>query len=348
MSKKRKYTDMVMAPREFSLDVIKAATKGRAINAVNRKDSTSMLRGGSVGAIIDGEVYGVCQRKAYLRYNGIDAPLDSEIELMTSQGEQNEEIWLADLRAGLEGTDIEVLDQESFDCLWKGVDGKDGSGSPDVLLRKDGKPIRALELKNISGIGKVKSTHYELIPDSTHLIQAANYSIRMGDMYLDGTPLDYDLVYSSRSLWHIFAMSDKVKKIIVDKGWDVQYNFGRPMSVRPFHRVYNLKWIDGKLAYWTDGLKKPVYTELTRESIDEYYRLVSTGIDETGDLGPVPITKDLRKKSTYSQCNYCDYASVCETGENLTPQEFKDQSQVLAQAKKDVRIEETTIDPLED
>lgn len=316
-----------------SWDTIQVVTNGQERLLTKRSMSKGQLRGGSVGALIDGQIYGVCHRKAYLRYHGIETPLPAEIELMTNQGEKNEEIWFNDLQNGLP-EHLYVMDQEQFPCEWTTSMGVPGSGSPDIVIfdRRTDLPVRGLELKNISSVSKAKSTHYELRPTQDHIIQAANYSIRMGDQYLDGKPLPYQLVYSSRSIWQMYAMSDKAKGEIVRRGWDVDWKWGKPSAILPFHRVYNLDWnVDGTLRYWTPGLKSWVNTKLTRESIDNYYDVVSHKIDGQNNLGPRPSASHIDGKSAYSPCNYCDWSEVCEAYGDRTPDEFRDQAKVMAQ-----------------
>lgn len=318
--------------RPQELDAVAIALSGqRALSAVRRnKPEPHVVRGGSTGALIDGEIYGICHRKAWLRLNGVSKPLPEEIELMTKQGEKNEEIWLTELRAGIQHPYI-VRDQTEFDSVWEIKDGSQkigGSGSEDIVIWNTltGLPELGLELKNVSAASKAKSVHYELRPGVDNLVQAANYSLRMGDQYNGGVPLPYRLVYSSRSMWQLFAMPEKAKQQIVERGWDVDYKFGKPMTVLPFHRVYNLYWENGYLVYDTHGLKAPVTTKLTRESIDEYYRVVAFKIDSEGHLGPRPTTKHLDGKAAYSPCGYCDFSSLCETQEKqaLSNQEFLD------------------------
>ena len=126
-------------------------------------------------------------------------------------------------------------------------------------------------------------------------------------------------------------MSEKVRKVILERGWDVDWKFGKPMSVLPFHREYLIDWdIDGRCRYWTAGYKDWVVTNLTRQSIDDYYGVVSAGMDKNNNLGPRPTTKHLDGKSAYSPCGYCDYSPVCAIGDRLTTTEFKDHATKLA------------------
>jgi hypothetical protein len=313
-----------------NIDVLGAITDGRnALSSSKYNDrKIGLIRGGSVGAVVDGKFYGVCHRKAWLRKNGIESPLPLEIEVMTESGIENETIWLRELRASNLARQYEILSQEEFDCHWKTLDGTIGKGSPDVVIFADPntkKPMRGLELKQVSSASKATKVHYNLVPDTTNLIQTANYSLRMGDQYNNGVPLSYQLVYSSRVLWHFYNMKDKVKSQILSKGWDIGYNFGRPMTIQPFHRIYNLKWEPDKtLSYWTPGLPQWVNTPLTRESIDNYYMVVSSGIDQENRLGPKPTTKHINGSKSYSPCGYCEFNSICSKQTDISPTEFRD------------------------
>lgn len=313
-----------------NFDLQEAISRGQRTACEQRTKSVGQMRGGSVGAVIDNEIYGVCHRLAYLRFHGIEKPLPEEIELMTNQGEGNEILWERDLQLGLP-EHLYALNQEQFTCEWE-IDGIKGSGSPDIVIfdRRTELPVRGLELKNISSASTMKSSHYELKPKTDHLIQAANYSLRMGDQYLNGKPLPYQLVYSSRSIHQVFAMAENAKKAILERPTDVEWRYGKPMSVKPFHRIYNLDWdVDGTLRYWTPGMDRWVNTKLTREAIDKYYRAVSQLIDAKNELGPRPAARHLDGSSSYSPCNYCDFADVCSSKERMSTTEFKDHAQQL-------------------
>lgn len=343
-----KYTDLdrqVGIPKFDEFDIIGDMWLARKSMASERHAERvpGTVRGGSIGAIIDGTTHGVCHRKAYLRFNGIETPLDGPIDLMVAQGEKNEDIFLEELRHKYKDTEFTVKDQTEFECLWELPGDIKGSGSPDICIWDKDKPVIGIENKNIGSISKVKSTHYELKPDPTHVIQAANYSLRMGDMYCGGEPLPYRLIYSNRNMYHFFAMSEAVKKIILQRGWDINYSFGRPMTIGCFHREYLLDWdIDGRLRYWTAGYKDWVVTHITRESIDLYYTVVAKKMDTNNTLGPKPAIKHIDGSKHYSQCSYCDFKNICADGDRLTPQEFKDRGQILAAEMWKERLDKDT------
>lgn len=315
LEKLMKYYDE-KAP-EGHVDIISLVRKGQLAiaEAGHKKEKTRVghLRGGSAGAIIDGEVYGECHRKAHLRMLGIDTPLKEEIELMTRQGEQNEVLWIEELRAAgctvLNHDDLE-LELELF--------GKTFKGSPDVALAdENGKPFLGIELKNLSSGSKSITVSYQLAPDVKHLIQTATYSVMLAKKLQLPDPIPYMLVYSSRNIWHVYSLSGEAKKAIQTVRRDVNVQFMRDFSITPFHRIYYTRWnSDGCLEYFTSGLKEWTTTPLKEEHIYHYYEAVAVLITETKDLGPRPCTKSLgAKKKGYSMCNYCEFADVCDTHE---------------------------------
>ena len=345
-----KYSDLdnkCGLPEFDDIDIVSLVTKARTAMAKERPTSLGQLRGGSIGAIIDNQVYGVCHRKAYLRFHGIETPLPANIELMTSQGEQQEEIWLNELRYalthGAKDLGLTIKDQTEFECTWDTM-GTPGSGSPDITFwNKDDVPVLGLELKNLSKDSTAIAAHYETRPKVEHLIQSANYSLRMGDLYRNGDPLPYQLVYSSRSIWTLpkdnpNGKADKRRTAVLRGGHDINSYFGRPNSISPFHRVFSLKWeVDGTLSYFTAGYKSWKNTKLTRKSIEDYYMVVAEGIEKNNNLGPRPTTKHLDGKSNYSACGFCDYSSVCDIGDRLSTNEFKERCQLVAQKLWDER-----------
>ena len=278
------------------------------------KEATRLgsLRGGSAGALIDGQVHGECHRKAHLRFLGIDTPLDEEIELMTRQGEQNEDIWIKELKA----SGLNVKTQGDLGLVLDMFDAK-FYGSPDIAIVMDDNeiPIVGLELKNVSAVTKAKSVHSEIKPDAKHLIQSAVYSVKMGELLGLEAPLPYQLVYSSRVLWHAFSMPKNAQKAMTENPIDVEWKWGKMFAMKPFHRIYYLDWEGDAMKYYTYG-KGWVDTPITKDSIDSFYKAVAKDIPETKDLGPRPVATDLYGKSTYSPCNYCSFKDVCDEHED--------------------------------
>lgn len=295
------------------------------------------IRGGSAGSIIDGEIHGECVRRAHLRYEGIDTPLEETIELMTRQGEQNEEIFIKELRAA----GVKLLTQDDVG-LQLDILGSTFIGSPDIalVLGEDGKPSLGIENKNISGISKAKGTHYEMKPDAKHMIQAATYSYRLGQLI--GKPhLPYQLIYSSRVVWQAYSLSKVAKAAVEANPIDVEYKYGKLHSIRPFHRVYYLDWTaDDKLKYITHGYKDWVVTDVTKESLDHHADVVANKIKETGLIGPRPTTKHIDGSRGYSPCNYCPFQPVCDEHEDGSYEEWVDHARLLsvAEHKKRAKI----------
>lgn len=324
-------TQAVRAPKGH-VNVLELLRKGQYAlykeHQEKEKSRINTIRGGSAGAVIEGEVLGECVRRAHLRYHGIDTPLDETIELMTRQGEQNEEIFLKELKAA----GVKVMTQDAVGLQLE-MFGTTFIGSPDIalVLGEDGKPTIGIENKNISGISKAKTVHYELKPDTKHMIQAATYSYRIGQMLGSG-PLPYQLIYSSRVLWQAYSLS-KVAKAAVEKNpIDVDVKWGKIQSIRPFHRVYYLDWTDdGRLCYYTDGYKDWVTTELKGEHLDKHAEVVAVLLEQTQDLGPRPSLRNLDGSKGYSPCNYCPFSDVCDEYED-NYLEWKDHAKLLADA----------------
>lgn len=297
------------------VDIVSYLRKGQLslYHEHNKKEAEKLgsLRGGSCGAVIDGEVYGTCHRKAHLRMKGISIPLNEEIELMTRQGERNEDIWIEELRSS--GLNIKTQSDLGLELE---LCGKTFTGSPDIaVLLENDIPSLGIENKNISSGSKAVTVNNQLEPDTTHLIQAATYSILLGKLLkLDG-PLPYQLCYSSRSIWHVYSMAKEAKESLKKNPRDVQVSFGRQFALRPFHRIYYLRWVGGYMEYFTDGYKDWVKTPLTEETIIDYYDAVANGIEDKKWLGPRPTTKTFGKKKGYSQCGYCEFDPICNEHE---------------------------------
>ena len=301
--------DTVAALRRGQLEISKE-------NQNKEKERVGYIRGGSSGAIIGDDVYGTCHRKAHLRMLGISTPLEEEIELMTKQGEQNEEIWIAELKAA----GYKVLHHDDFKLEME-IHGKQFKGSPDIGIvdPKTGKLLTGLENKNLSASSTAVKRNNELEPDSTHLVQTSTYSVLLAKKLGEPKPIPYQLAYSSRNIWQISSMAKKYVNILSKYDRDVEVrNFGKQFSLKPFHRIYYIDWNDeGEMKWITSDRKDWAQTPLKEEHIMFFFDVVANRIAETKDLGPRPTTKQLGiKKAGYSPCNYCDFAAVCEEYED--------------------------------
>lgn len=326
-------TQAKMAVPEGHINVLQKLREGQlALYLEGQKKEASRIntiRGGSAGAIIDGQIHGECVRRAHLRYEGIDTPLDEEIELMTRQGEQNEDIFIKELKA----SGAKILTQDDVG-LQLDLFGTKFIGSPDIalVLGDDNIPSLGIENKNISGISKAKGTHFELKPDAKHMIQAATYSYRLGQLL--GIPhLPYQLIYSSRVIWQAYSLSKVAKAAVEANPIDVEYKWGKLHSIKPFHRVYYLDWTGGdRLKYTTHGYKDWVVTNVTKESINHHADVVANKIKETRLLGPRPTTEHIDGSRAYSPCNYCPFQVVCDEHEDGSYEEWIDHAQLVSVA----------------
>jgi hypothetical protein len=272
--------------------------KERSATAEEKK---GLLRGGNAGAIIDGQVYGSCHRIHHLRTLGIEVEADHNTQVMFDSGIANEESINKVLQASLP-SGLKLLREEEFPLEWDCGGGKKGSGRPDfVYVDAEGKPVLGLELKSVSSIHTARNIIGEAKPSTSNLIQAANYSMRMG-----GIP--YKLIYTSSPYWHI-NYNKHLETAFMDNPL-VEHKGGRPFRVMPCRVVFDLVWKDGKFFYKLEGEKKLTATSLTMDSIVDYYEKTAA-MGEKKSLGPVPTNKDLLGKKSYSPCDYCKLAEVC-------------------------------------
>ena len=126
-------------------------------------------------------------------------------------------------------------------------------------------------------------------------------------------------------------MPKNAQESIRKNSWDIEWKYGKPWMAKPFHRIYHLDWQeDGKLRYWTHGYREWIVTDVTRQSIDDFYMVVAHQIDKSNHMGPRPATDNVDGSSSYSPCNYCEFNSTCEQFEHRTPEEFKDAARKVA------------------
>lgn len=286
-----------------------------ALDAKYREDAQAklgQLRAGSTGALVDGDVLGSCHRKAHLRELGLDLPLDNPVQtkIMFEGGIANEHVIATLLTAA----GVPFAQEEDIPVLHPLSNGKTLSGRPDfaVVLDANGNWTRGVEAKRVSAVWTAKSVHYELTPKDAHLCQAGLYSLLMNR-------LPYSLVYRNDVQWHAGMLGKSFQTLLANRGWDLEYRYGKPFKILGFEREYDLTWDDeDHLCYMTQGLDHPVRTKITGQALLDFNEAVST-MRETGDLGPRPSQDSvLYGKSSYNMCDemYCPLASVCDNHED--------------------------------
>lgn len=291
--------------------------KGRDIKTAARKEEgkakLGKLRGGSVGAIIDGDVYGTCHRIAHLRSIGLEEPVEDNTKLMFAYGFANEVIVEEELKASLPaGHRVEV----DVDVTLPVGDTEIQGHLDLVLYGEDDKPYHFIELKSINSIYTAKSVHYELKPKTTNLLQAAFYKLALEKKYgLAEGAIGCSLLYVSRGYYHTSMLSKTFKTLLMNKPWDVDFKEDNPFRMLPFEREYTLKFVDGYLTYDTEGLRAAKITNARAEDILNYYQAVYD-MKEHKDLGPRPVDKDLLGRRSYSPCSYCVFSDTCDKSED--------------------------------
>lgn len=277
------------------------------------------LRGGTSGILHEGEYYGACPRIAQLRFEGIEVPIDTPRNTYRqfAGGLANEDIIYDQLvKSGISPS--RILREEEIPVSWRTSNGTLCTGRPDiVILGEDGKPATLFELKTVVSMWSAKSVHYDLIPKSDHLIQAAYYSMHIG------AP-ETVLVYSNRAQFHLSTAPGWLRGKFPPGTYDVQFkDNGDPMKILAFDRVYDLTWKDDVLYYHTDGLPAPQRTFVSKDTVTAYYESVAQSLQDDTML-PRPTAKGVDGSKSYSKCDYCPLSDVCDSHEGKTRQEWKD------------------------
>ena len=280
----------------MTLDIRQLLEKGHAVlQAEHRaKDDAKAGHGrvGSAGIVAaDGNVYGTCHRKAHARMIGIEIPATFSTDIMWKAGESNERHWERIL--GKADADLAGADEMAVKHPIKGV-SKEVLGTPDVGLKDPaGRPFMGLELKGIFGYTTAVSVYLENTPKNDNLIQAAAYS------YMTGLP--YALCYTSASYVKL-DFYDKKKYIGLK-------------SIPPFYRIFYMEWRDGVLFYRDEFQPEWVKTNITPQSIEDFYRLLEE-MKQKKELGPRVVTNYVSGKDDkwgpHGACGLCELRHACD------------------------------------
>jgi len=256
--------------------------------AKSEQDKLGHPRVGSIGCVADGEVYGVCHRKAHARQVGIEEPISLSQDILFKAGEANEYTWERLLTAA--GVKFLKHDEVPIKAKIEGVP-LEVLGHPDIVLTDDdGNPVLGIELKGIFGYTTGVQVYFEKRPKNENLIQAAGYS------YFKQIP--YALAYTSAS-W--IKLQFDAKK------------YGAK-NILPFYRVFYMEWRDDVLWYRDETQDEWVKTIITPQGIEEYYRTLQD-MKVHRDLGPRPTSNYVDgtpdKWGPQGQCGLCSYAPAC-------------------------------------
>lgn len=307
-----------------------AAQKKREEEAAT---SDPALRGGNAGALIDGTYYGACPRVSALRYEGLDIPVDMPWNTYRqfAGGLANEDIIYEQLLGHGIPAD-RIRREEEIPVRWTTDAGIPVTGRPDICIMSDEDPEKVstlFELKTVVSLWTAKGVHYELVPKSDHLIQAAHYS-------MIHEAKETLLVYSSRAQFHLSTAPGWLRSKFEPGTHDVQFkDDGTPMKIMAFDRVYQLAWDGEFLTYYTEGLDAPQRTALTKDSIRAYYESVARSLQDNVQL-PRPGKKSVDGSKDFLKCQYCPLSDVCDRHENESRSTWKDHVSVeIDQLKKE-------------
>lgn len=268
------------------------------------------MRGGSAGILTEkGDVYGKCMRVHYLRMKGHQLPIERNIKTMFAAGLANEHS-LEQILNALEEDGYSTKYEDEIPVVANFGDVL-ATGRPDAVTFKDGAIAFGIEMKNVSSIHTARNVIADFKPGAPHLVQAAFYSMKLGEQYNDGVPIPYKLIYTSGVYWHI-NFNKYLTTAFQDRVNICEHDGDRPFRVKPGRYVYDLVWIDGVLYYGTEDspVDQLVETNITLGSIDNYFGTLAALAG--GDKPPkAPIGKHVNGGKSYKECQYCSFKDVC-------------------------------------
>lgn len=291
-------------PSDVDLEELHLAGQNKRLDThdAEYKANSSGLRGGDSACLLpDGRLMGKCARLAHLKSQGISESLRGAKQLMFEAGFLNEDAWLTNLKENWEG---KIRCEEEIPTAWTTNGGTPVTGRPDIVLcDEDGNPQVGLELKLVSSPFTAYNVMAKQIPTLDHLPQAMHYMVQLG--------CPFKLVYTSRSNYALGFGSMK-------KTWDTvpdHYFNEKRSAIEPFVKVFDLWMEDGHLCYDSDRLESAVKTDLTWQSVVDYYEAV----DNTAEQGLPPRPTGgtvLGDKLSWHPCNNCWMADVCSSYEH--------------------------------
>lgn len=339
-----------------NLNITERLKQGRKIDRDNHRNQEAgklgTLRAGNSGIMSEtGDIAGTCHRKGHLRsigVQGFDEPDDHKL-IMFQLGYANEDVLYKDLIKTSEPDEI-LLREEEIPIAWYTKNGTKVTGRPDVVICKrvdkimipEGTtvgttsnavdqiilytgspnildasivPILGLELKSVHSVWVARDLLFSRQPKLSNLIQAAHYMWQL--------KIPYRLIYKGySSLGQGMSWSDRMANMFPAVGtpgseW-MEYNekTGKPKQVKQFEIVFELELDSkGRVMYRLEGSEKWERSLATVGDLERYYEYVS-GMAETGDLGPRPMTLDAQGgKLNYTDCQYCPLQEVCDKNE---------------------------------
>jgi len=234
------------------------------------------LRGGNTGYITDeGDIKGQCARKTLMRYHGIQEPPKLENTLMFEAGQLSEEAVIAAISKAWDG---DILTQKECATYWE-VSGIPVTGSPDIVLAKNGKPIFGIEKKLVSAYNTAKKVGpWEApSPKLEHVAQAIHYSVKLGNV-------PWCILYANRTQWAIPFWDEKQYTDVMFTRPEIdvkvnKYNKTVPGKILPFYSIFYLDIHNGVVYYRHENSEQWIDTDITVDGIVSYYQLVADCIE---------------------------------------------------------------------
>jgi hypothetical protein len=314
---------------EGLIEIIK---KDRAAEAL----TVGALRAGNSGVVVvdkqgNDKVHGGCHRMALLRMLGLSIPAEAYTHMIFEEGNLNEiQKVKRMINAPSLANYVIKHGDEGVTTKWHTSNGTAVTGRPDVVIQDtQGNYVWLFELKKKLTSGGVLNVIEDKKPDSSHLCQAAHYSWQLG--FIPTT-----LMYS----WPILKAPIAKKEFIHSREalqfvqLPPPYQKGTELTILPGDWYYHLSWDGGVLHYQCKGISAPIPTNITVETIKDFYE-VTSAMSVHKNLGPRPTSSHVGVgvKAGYPPCSYCNLKEVCDKTEHDYEQ-WVDEVKLLAATRE--------------
>ncbi len=306
------------------------------------------LRVGNSGVMTkEGEVAGMCIRKAHLRQLGIEIESLSEDKyIMFELGYANEDEITKQLEVTLKENEI-ILREEQIPVEWYTQNGTRVTGRPDIVLCdkadwivsaeekaelysndaqiEEGSIIPGaianrrlgLELKSVHSLWVARDVLFGGKPKLPHIIQAGHYMWKIG--------CKWKIVYKSYSqLGQGMAGNKWIVKQFPARGEPLSeyVEFGGKEDeptikhIKQFEVAYDLMIDDhSRILYKLEDSDIWNASIVTLKDIERFFEFASQ-MGSTGLLGPRPLTIDAHgNKLNYTDCSYCPIKGICDSAD---------------------------------
>lgn len=343
------------------------------INEHSARESSAKqrLRGGNAGSLPNGgPPVGNCPRLAHLRRIGVQLePSDEQSQTMHDGGLANEEIFFERVRRALpEG--YSLVHEEDYPSKWTTSGGTDVTGRPDgVLIDSSGHAVVGIELKGVFSLTTALKALTDK-PKIENLIQAAHY---MMSLELERYELVYtnrnwfavppdrfskvprDSPHVQYNYYHYrpqkrdpekwtraridaaeFNQVERIEYVTAGKHGKVPEYVVEPGNILPFTASFPMRFNSRDTLEWQDSSGNWQITEVTKDSIRNYYEVSDSLTDPSAKLPPrIRSANSLGKPASYNACTYCSLSSICSDRSMKTSGQFISKvSELLSIVKK--------------